>query len=101
MNEVLIEKPGTNLPGFFINFTRHLLNIHSRKQLLMYILKIKGSSRIPDYIQIRDSEFTLVAYFKANLSKAGLIQCGLGDREKEIAKIIGEIPYGKIFKLPF
>lgn len=67
----------------------------------MYILKIKGSAKIPDYIQIRDSNFTLVAYFRADHSTVGLQQCGLTDKEKEIGKIVSRIPYGKIYKLPF
>ena len=67
----------------------------------MYILKIKGSARIPDYIQIRDSHFTLIAYFRADHRNHGLQQCGLSERKEEIDRIIGEIPYGKIFKLPF
>jgi hypothetical protein len=67
----------------------------------MYILKIKGSARIPDYIQIRDSNFTLVAYFRADHSTSGLQQCGLSEKENEIEKIVARIPYGKIYKLPF
>ena len=68
----------------------------------MYILKIKGSTKIPDYIQIRDSKFTLVAYFRADHRTIGLQQCGLSEKENnEMKKIIDELPYGKIFKLPF
>lgn len=67
----------------------------------MYILKIKGSAKIPDYIQIRDSQFTLIGYFRADYKKQGLLQCGLIEKEKEIENIIGKIPYGKIFELPF
>jgi hypothetical protein len=67
----------------------------------MFILKIKGSARIPDYIQIRDGNFTLVAYFRADHSTSGLQQCGLTDKEIEIEKIAARIPYGKIYELPF
>jgi hypothetical protein len=67
----------------------------------MYILKVKGSARIPDYIQIRDSKFTLIAYFRTDLKVQGLQQCGLTEKINEIEKILTEIPYGKIFKLPF
>ena len=32
----------------------------------MYIIKIKGKVKIPDYVQIRDDKFTLLAYFRAD-----------------------------------
>jgi hypothetical protein len=67
----------------------------------VYILKIKGSARIPDYIQIRDGKFTLIAYFRADHRTKGLKDCGLEEKQEEIEKILVKIPYGKIFKLPF
>ena len=67
----------------------------------MYILKIKGSARIPDYIQIRDSQFTLIAYFRADRNTSVLEQFGLADKEDEIKKIISEMAYGKIVQLSF
>ena len=67
----------------------------------MYILKVKGSAKIPDYIQIRDSQFTLIAYFRADNFSNWLQQFSLIEKEKEIKKIITEIPYGKICTLPF
>lgn len=30
----------------------------------MYLLKVKGKAKIPDFIQIRDDEFTLIAYYR-------------------------------------
>ena len=66
----------------------------------MYILKIKGSAKIPDYIQIRDENFMLIAYFRADHWDLGIDRCGLSERKSEIENIIYEIPYGKIFKLP-
>ncbi|MFH0864924.1 MAG: fructose-6-phosphate aldolase [Bacteroidota bacterium] len=67
----------------------------------MYVLKIKGSAKIPDYIQIRDSKFTLVAYFRTDNISSGLQQCNLKEKENDFRKIINKIPFGKIFKLPF
>ncbi|MEO1447885.1 MAG: fructose-6-phosphate aldolase [Bacteroidota bacterium] len=29
-----------------------------------YILKVKGKANIPDYIQLRDADFTLIGYFR-------------------------------------
>lgn len=38
----------------------------------MYIMKIKGGGKIPDYVQFRDDNFTLVAYFRADKPRKGL-----------------------------
>lgn len=65
----------------------------------MYILKIKGKAKIPDYVQLRDDNFTLLAYFRVDRPEKALIKCGLGDRETEIIKIIHELPFGKVQKL--
>jgi hypothetical protein len=67
----------------------------------VYIIKIKGKVKIPDYVQIRDEAFTLLAYFRADRPEAALQKCGLGDKEIAIKKIIAEIPYGKLQKLIF
>ena len=32
----------------------------------MYIIKVKGVAKIPDYVQLRDDEFTLLAYFRVD-----------------------------------
>ena len=65
----------------------------------MFILKIQGAGKIPDYIQIRDDEFNLVAYFKITNPKTALARCHLLDRMEEILKVAGRLEYGKIHKL--
>lgn len=65
----------------------------------MYIIKVKGKTKIPDYVQIRDDNFTLVAYFRADRPEKALDKCGLGSKESEIKKVIEEIPFGKLQKL--
>lgn len=65
----------------------------------VYILKIKGKAKIPDYVQIRDDQFTLLAYFRVDRPEKALAKCGLGDKEKELIRIISEIPFGKVIKL--
>ncbi len=65
----------------------------------MYILKIKGKAKIPDYIQIRDDDFTLKAYFRVDRPEKSLDKIGLGDRRDEILKLIEEIPFGKVLKI--
>lgn len=65
----------------------------------MYIMKIRGKMRIPDYIQIRDDAFTLVAYFRADRPDDALRKIGLTEKAEQVKKIISELPFGKIQKL--
>ncbi|MBL0342386.1 MAG: fructose-6-phosphate aldolase [Bacteroidetes bacterium] len=65
----------------------------------MYILKIKGKAKIPDYVQLRDDNFTLLAYFRVDRPEKALTKCGLGDKEEQMKKIINELPFGKVTKL--
>jgi hypothetical protein len=62
----------------------------------MYILKIQGTGKIPDYIQIRDENFSLLAYFKITNPKTALTRCNLLDKMDEILIIANRIGYGKI-----
>ena len=39
---------------------------------MLYILKIKGTTKIPDFVQIRDNNMTLIAYFRLNQIAQGL-----------------------------
>lgn len=65
----------------------------------MYIIKIKGKVKIPDYIQIRDDAFTLLAYFRADRPEQALQRCGLAEYETKIKTKISEMPYGQLQKL--
>ena len=65
---------------------------------MLYILKIKGTDKIPDFVQIRDSAMTLVAYFRLNQIIQGLKKNKLDDETEGIVSLLEEIPYGKIHK---
>lgn len=65
----------------------------------MYILKIKGKAKIPDYIQIRDEHFTLKGYFRVDRPEKGLEKCGLGDKIPAVIKLIEELPFGEVKKI--
>lgn len=66
----------------------------------MYILKIKGKAKIPDYIQLRDENFTLKAYFRVDRPEKSLSKFGFeNERLEAIMKLIQEIPFGKVQKL--
>ena len=67
----------------------------------MYIMKVKGTARIPDYVQIRDDNFTLIAYFRADRPEKELARLGLQEIEPMLKKKIEEIPYGKLTHVDF
>ncbi|MBP9186338.1 MAG: fructose-6-phosphate aldolase [Bacteroidia bacterium] len=62
----------------------------------MYIIKIKGKAKIPDYVQLRDDNFTLIAYFRTDRPERALEKCGLADKTEYIFKLLEEIPFGKM-----
>ncbi len=65
----------------------------------MYIIKVKGVAKIPDYIQLRDEHFMLLAYFRVDRPEKALEKCGLGPKTSQIVEIIKNLPFGEIKKL--
>ncbi len=65
----------------------------------MYIIKVKGVAKIPDYVQLRDDKFTLLAYFRVDRPEKSLDKVGLGHKAEEIMNIIKDLPFGQILKL--
>ncbi len=65
----------------------------------MYIIKVKGKAKIPDYIQFRDDNFVLVAYFRVDRPVKLLKKYGLEGKEEALSKLIQELPFGKLQKL--
>ena len=65
---------------------------------MLYILKIKGTTTIPDFVQIRDKEMTLRAYFRLSQQEIGLQKNNLEAEKKGIMALLKSIPYGKIHK---
>lgn len=64
-----------------------------------FILKIQGKAKIPDYIQIRDEHYTLIAYFRVDRPEKGIEKMGLGHKMSEMLNIINELPFGKMKEL--
>jgi len=62
----------------------------------VYIIKIQGKAKIPDYIQLRDKDFVLVAYFRADRELKNLEKYGLAGKEEFLSKLISELPFGKL-----
>ena len=73
--------------------------IHDSKYEEMYIIKVKGKAKIPDYIQLRDENFVLIAYFRADRPLKKLEKYGLEGKEVALEKVINNLPFGKLQKL--
>ena len=65
----------------------------------MYVLKIKGTAKIPDYVQLRDDRFSLIAYFRLDRPEKALVKNGFGDKQQKILEFINNMPFGKVLKL--
>ena len=65
----------------------------------MYIIKVKGKAKIPDYIQLRDENFVLIAYFRADRPLKNLDRYGLEGKEEGLATLIDSLTFGKLQKL--
>ncbi|QQL51023.1 fructose-6-phosphate aldolase [Mucilaginibacter ginkgonis] len=65
----------------------------------MYIIKVKGVAKIPDYVQLRDDKFTLLAYFRVDRPEKSLDKIGLADKAEQIMSLVNELPFGRILKL--
>lgn len=67
--------------------------------MTFYILKIRGTAKIPDYIQLRGEDYTLKAYFRADRPEKHLVKAGLGDFQDQIMEIVQTLTYGKVEKI--
>lgn len=65
----------------------------------MYIIKVRGVAKIPDYVQLRDDAFTLLAYFRVDRPDKSLDKIGLGEKAEYIMQLVKEMPFGQIKKL--
>jgi|TARA_B110000263_G_scaffold7797_1_gene6641 hypothetical protein len=66
---------------------------------MIYILKIKGTDKIPNFVQIRDQDMTLRAYFRMDQQESGIRKNNLEKWKKEIISTLEKIPFGKLKKL--
>ncbi|MGE9515807.1 MAG: fructose-6-phosphate aldolase [Solitalea-like symbiont of Tyrophagus putrescentiae] len=68
--------------------------------MTFYILKIKGIAKIPDYVQVRDADFMLIAYFRLDRISNGIAKIKfIKEKEQEISECIEELPFGLIKKI--
>ncbi len=62
----------------------------------MYIMRIKGSGKIPDYIQLRNDDFTLKGYFREDRLEQGLEKSNMSSYYSMIRDILKELKFGEI-----
>ncbi|MEY3451202.1 MAG: hypothetical protein RL711_1028 [Bacteroidota bacterium] len=65
----------------------------------MYIIKVKGKAKIPDYIQLRDANMVLVAYFRTDRPLKNMEKYGLTGKEEQLLAVINRLSFGKLEKL--
>ncbi len=66
----------------------------------VYLLKTKGKGVVPDYIQVRDENHSIIGYFKANNIEKGLDEIRLKDpaRRKAAAAVLESLEFGKMIQ---
>ena len=62
----------------------------------MYIIKIIGKAKIPDYIQLRNKDMVLVDYFRADRPIDKLRNYKIKSPDNQIIKYINSLPFGKL-----
>ena len=67
--------------------------------LIMYIIKIKGKAKIPDFIQLRNDDMILLEYFSAARPLNKLRNYGLKSSDEEIISYVNNLKYGELQKL--
>lgn len=89
------------ISGFYTFYIFSTLIFVNRNLITMYIIKVRGKKKIPDYIQIRDDDFALVGYFSYRPGRpfTRLEKFGLEGKEKELEKLVEKLPFGKLQKL--
>lgn len=66
---------------------------------MIYILKVKGTDKIPDFVQIRDQDMTLCAYFRLDQTESGIKKNNMEEHTKHIIDVLKELEFGKLKQL--
>lgn len=65
----------------------------------MYFIKTKGTGKIPDYIQLRDDDFSLISYFKPDKLELNINKLNIKKDIDALIKIIEKLDYGEVKKI--
>jgi len=66
---------------------------------MIFLLKTKGTATIPDYLQVRDENFLLIAHFGMNQLEKSIEKYTLKIPDKDPVKFIQDMPYGILIKI--
>ncbi len=66
--------------------------------VLRYVLKIKSSTKIPDFLQIRDEQFVLLGYIRLDKELDDLKKYGLERHIDAFNAFIATLAFGKLAK---
>lgn len=64
----------------------------------MYVLKTRGTTEVPDYIQLRDDNFILVAHFGTKNYQKSIEKLDIFNKTRLIASI-KSLAYGELKKI--
>ena len=66
---------------------------------MKYLLKTRGTDKIPDYLQIRDEEFQLIVHCTERNAERVFEKHNIHFAKEDIFEFIKEMPFGKLTKL--
>ena len=67
---------------------------------IYYLMKVKGKAKIPDYIQLRDENLTLIGYFRPNRKERLSKIIKDSEQAARMQKMIDQMAeYGKMTKI--
>lgn len=65
----------------------------------MYLLKIKGAGKLPDYVQVRGEDFKLIAFVNLAGIERGLAKNNLEIYTDEIISQLGKTDFNQIIHI--
>jgi hypothetical protein len=65
----------------------------------IFLIKVQGKNKIPDYVQLRDENYKLMAYFRADRPEKTLVKCGFENHISKFVEIINNMPFGRMTKI--
>jgi len=65
----------------------------------MYFLKTKGTNQIPDFLQIRDDDMTLLAHFKVDRLNENINNFNLKTNSELVLEQIKYLDYGVLLEI--
>ena len=66
---------------------------------MIYLLKTKGTATIPDYLQVRDKNFLLIAHFGMNRLEKSIEKHTLKIPSDDPIKFIQDMSFGVLIKI--